>query len=107
MTTIHQGRFESAIKELSALFIEKNTEGALASVSSVDTISNPNKITVFITVLPEEKEEDIMKQLQEKTWTLRKFLGEQIKTRRVAEVEIALDPGRKTRLLIDQLSYND
>jgi len=97
-------RLGNQIKELAAEFILKNFEGNLITVSNIFLPANLKKATIYITVWPEEKEAEIVSNLQKKIKELRYFLGQKIKTRFVPEVEIKLDPGRKTRQVIDQLS---
>ncbi|HXK35176.1 MAG TPA: ribosome-binding factor A [Candidatus Paceibacterota bacterium] len=102
--THRQGRFESLVSSLAAKYIEKNIEGALVTVTNIFLPSDLKKVIIYTSILPEEKESEILALLQEKKEGLRRFLGEEIKTRFVPEVEIEIDPGRKTRELIDQLS---
>jgi ribosome-binding factor A len=103
--TRREERFKSTLEQLVAEYIETNVENGLVTVSALTLSPDLKKATIYITVLPEDKEVEALASLSEKKGDLRRFLGEKLKTRFTPELEIILDPGRKTRELIDQLPW--
>jgi len=102
--TRRQERFQQLLAELAAKYIEKNIEGSLVTVTNAFLPADLKRVTIFITVLPETNENLVLETLREKIKDFRLFLGREITTKFVPQIDIKLDPGKKTRELIAKLT---
>ena len=94
----------SLIKELSAQFLEReNNRTSLITVTSCDTSPDLKKATIFITVLPDEKEHDALDFAKRKRGELRNFLKGKMRTKNIPFLDIRIDQGEKNRQKIDEL----
>jgi len=92
------------IKELSAEFLEReNNRTSLITVTSCSTSPDFKNATVFITVLPDEKEHDALDFAKRKRKELRKFLKKKMKVKIIPFLDIKIDQGEKNRQKIDEL----
>jgi len=97
----------SYITELAAKFIEKESPpNTLVTVTNCDISKKFNYVTIFITVLPENKEIEILKNLEKKVGALRKYISENLRIRAVPALKIQIDFGEKTRQRIEELLKN-
>ncbi len=95
------------VKELGAQFIEReNNRTSLITVTSCNTSPDLKKATLFITVLPENKEHDALEFAKRKRGELREFLKKNMQTKNVPFVDIMIDLGEKNRQRIDELLRN-
>ncbi len=99
-----QGKIANQIKELTAIFLEReNNRTSLVTVTSCNTSPDLKKATIFITVLPNEKEHDALEFAKRKRKDLREFLKKKMRMKVTPFLDIAIDQGEKNRQKIDEL----
>ncbi len=92
------------IKELSAQFLEKeNNRTSLITVTACTVSRDFKKTTVFISVLPSEKEKSALDFVKRKRSELRDYLKKFLKTKNAPFVDVKIDLGEKNRQRIDEL----
>lgn len=92
------------IKELSAQFLEHESNGtSLITVTSCNVSPDLKKATIFITVLPDEKEHDALDFAKRKRGDLRDHIKKNMQTKVIPFIDIELDYGEKNRQKIDEL----
>ena len=97
-------KIANQIKELSAIFLEReNNHTSLITVTSSDLSPDLKNVTIFVTVLPDEKEALALDFLKRKRKELREFLKKQIKIKTIHFIDIKIDEGEKNRRKIDEL----
>lgn len=93
------------IKQLTAEFIEReNNRSSLITVTRADVSADLKNATVYVTVLPEEKEGPAIDFLKRKRREIKDYLKKNLSIARVPFVDIELDLGEKNRQRIDELS---
>jgi ribosome-binding factor A len=97
-------KIANQIKELSAIFLEReNNRTSLITVTSCSTSPDLKKATVFITVLPDEKEILALDFVKRKRKELREFLKKKMQIKIIPFIDIKIDEGEKNRQKIDEL----
>ena len=92
------------IKELGAQFLEReNNRTSLITVTSCNTSPDLKRATLFITVLPDEKEKDALSFVKRRRSDLRDFLKKNIRIKVIPFIDIEIDKGEKNRQKIDEL----
>lgn len=92
------------IKELGAVFLERESNlTSLLTVTSASVSPDLKNATLFITVLPEEKENKALEFAKRKRKDFRAYLRENLKTKNIPFIDIAIDQGEKNRQKIDEL----
>ena len=93
------------IKELAAQFFKREIEsGALVTVTHADASPDLKNASIYITVLPEDKEEETLNQIERSTSELKRYLGEHMKTKFIPAIHVKIDKGEKARQRIEELS---
>lgn len=97
-------KVSNLIKELSATFLEReNNRTSLITVTDCHSSSDLKRATVFITVLPETKENEALLFAKRKRSELRDFIKKNMRTKNIPFLEIEIDRGEKNRQKIDSL----
>ncbi|HEV7424519.1 MAG TPA: ribosome-binding factor A [Candidatus Paceibacterota bacterium] len=92
------------IKELAAQFLAReNNRTSLITVISADCSPDLKRATIFITVLPEEKEKNALEFAKRKRPEFREFLKKNMTTKNIPFIDFAIDLGEKNRQKIDEL----
>lgn len=92
------------VKELSATFLgRENNKTSLVTVTSCNTSPDLKKATIFITVLPADKEKAVLDFAKRKRPELRDFLKKNMQTKMIPFIDIEIDKGEKNRQKIDEL----
>ena len=92
------------IKKLGAIFLEReNNQTSLITVLRADVSPDLHKATLFITVLPESKENNALEFAKRKRSELRNILKKNMKTKVIPFIDFAIDQGEKNRQKIDEL----
>ena len=95
------------IKELGAQFLERESNNtSLITVTSCTVSPDTKRATIFITVLPDEKEAEALEFVKRKRKDLREHLKKNIKIKIIPFVDIQIDRGEKNRQKIDELLRN-
>ena len=100
-------KMANLIKELSAQFLNReNNQTSLITVTACTTSPDLKRATVFITVLPESKENGALGFAKRKRGELREFLKKNLKIKIIPFLDIQIDKGEKNRQKIDELLRN-
>ncbi len=92
------------VKELGAQFLERENNGtSLITVTSCNVSPDLKKATLFITVLPDEKEHDALDFAKRRRGDLRDYLKKNIEIKTIPFIDIEIDRGEKNRQKIDEL----
>lgn len=92
------------IKELSAQFLgRENNRTSLITVTSADCSPDLKHATIFVTVMPEDKEAPAIEFLKRQRKDLREFLKKNIEIKTIPFIDIVIDQGEKNRQKIDEL----
>ncbi|KKP85686.1 MAG: Ribosome-binding factor A [Candidatus Nomurabacteria bacterium GW2011_GWA1_35_8] len=95
------------VKELGAQFLEReNNNTSLITVTSCNVSPDLKRATIFITVLPDEKEKLALAFVKRKRGELRAFLKKNIQIKIIPFIDIQIDQGEKNRQKIDELLRN-
>jgi len=95
------------VKELGAQFLERESNNtSLITVTSCSASPDLKRATIFITVLPDEKEHDALDFVKRKRGELRTYLKKNMKTKNIPFIDIDIDRGEKNRQKIDELLRN-
>lgn len=102
-----QQKVANQIKELSAVFLgRENNRTSLITVTSCNVSPDFKKATIFITVLPNNKEHDALDFSKRKRVEIREFLKKKINLKIIPFLDIRIDEGEKNRQKIDELLRN-
>jgi ribosome-binding factor A len=99
-----QLKVSGELKNIAADFFERESNGASLITVTRCTISRDlNYATIFLSVLPESKEEAAIHFAKRMRPELRAFVKKRIKTRAIPFFEVEIDYGEKNRQHIDDL----
>lgn len=100
-------KLERLIKEISARFLEaESNRTSLITVTNC-TVSDDNKnAIIYITVLPEEKEKIALGFAKRQRGELREKIKKSLNTKVIPYIDIDIDKGEKNRQRIDELLRN-
>ena len=102
--TDRNDKVANAIKELAALFLEReNNRTSLITVISATVSTDLKRATIFITVLPDSKEADALNFVKRQLKDLREFLKKNLPIKIIPFLDVAIDLGEKNRQKIDEL----
>jgi len=100
-------KIANLIKELGASFLGRESNNtSLITVTSCTVSPNMKNSTLFITVLPEDKESNALEFAKRKRGELREFLKKNMQVKVIPFIEIEIDKGEKHRQKIDELLRN-
>ena len=92
------------IKELGAQFLgRENNRTSLITVTSCTVSPDLKRATIFITVLPDEKEGSALDFVKRKRGELREHLKKNIKIKIIPFIDVQIDRGEKNRQKIEEL----
>ena len=95
------------IKELTASFLgRENNQTSLITVTACTTSRDLKRVTIYITVLPEDKEEEALLFARRKRSEIRENLKKVLQIKNIPFIEIEIDQGEKNRQKIDELLRN-
>lgn len=95
------------VKELSAEFLSRVADrSSLINVTRANCSPDLKRATVFITVLPIEREAAALGFALRQRGELREYLKKNLSTKNVPFVDIEIDQGEKNRQKIDDLLRN-
>jgi ribosome-binding factor A len=102
--TGRQEKVANFIKEQVAVFLLKeNNNTSLITVTTATVSPDLKRATIFITVLPESKENLVLEFVKRKRGDMRNFLKKNMTTKNIPFLDVALDLGEKNRQKIDEL----
>lgn len=99
-----QEQVEGQLLQLAGEFIshESNRE-ALITATRADVAPNFSNATIYVTVMPEEKEQDAIHFLMRRGRDFRTFVISKTNMRKTPFFEFKIDEGEKNRRRIDEL----
>ena len=102
--TDRNDKVANAIKELAALFLEReNNRTSLITVISATVSPDLKRATIFITVLPDSKEADALNFVKRQLKDLREFLKKKLPIKIIPFLDVERDLAEKNRQKIDEL----
>jgi ribosome-binding factor A len=104
MSEFRQEKIQNHIRELAALFIEREaTPASLITVTRVLMSPDSKHAKVMISVLPQEKEQAAYGFVRRNLGEMRKYVQERLKINPIPFLEVEIDEGEKNRQKIDEL----
>ncbi len=92
------------IKELGAEFLARESnKTSLITVTACAASPDLKRATLFITVLPESKEAEVLNFAKRRRSDFREFLKKKMQTKSIPFIDIEIDQGEKNRQKIDEL----
>lgn len=102
--TERREQMNNILKELAATFLAReNNNTSLITVTSANVSPDFKRATIFITVMPESKEEAALFFAKRQRGNMRDFLKKNMNIKVIPFVEIEIDKGEKNRQKIDEL----
>ncbi|HEY4525857.1 MAG TPA: ribosome-binding factor A [Candidatus Paceibacterota bacterium] len=93
-----------SIKKLAAEFLgREGNRTSLITVTGASASPDLKRATIFITVLPTEKEAEVLGFVKRRLGDLREFLKEKLPIKTIPFLAVAIDLGEKNRQKIDEL----
>ncbi len=90
--------------QLAAQFFAGETDpSAMMTITDMEITKNFKRATILINVLPENKEEEMLKFARSKIRELREFLKKKVSMRDIPHFEIEVNRGEKNRQLVEKL----
>ena len=97
-------KLATVVKKLAAKFLLREGNGtSLVTVSRATAAPDLKRATVFITVLPEEKEGEALAFAKRKRSEFRDILKKHLKIKNIPFIDFEIDFGEKNRQKIDDL----
>ena len=95
------------IKERAAEFLNQlGNRTSLITVTAAACSPDLKRATVFISVLPENKEQTALEFVRRQLTELRNYLKKSMRTKNVPHLQVQIDQGEKNRQKIDDLLRN-
>jgi len=108
MTSDRQVKIAANIGQLVATFIAaESNRTSLITVTNTTISPDLKKATVFFTVLPTDKEKEVLFFLKRNGKEIRSYLSDRISFKVLPFVEFEVDKGEKSRQHIDKLLRED
>jgi ribosome-binding factor A len=99
------GRMKEIIRDFASRFIERESNRiSLITVTRVEMSPSGKDVTIFISVLPQNKEAGVIDFLKRKRGEFRGFVMETSRLPRVPFFDFVIDEGEKNRQKIDEIS---
>ena len=99
-----QEKVANVLKELTAEFLgRENNKTSLITVTSANVSPDLKRATIFITVLPDSKEEAALEFAKRKRGDLREHVKKNLEIKTIPFIDIQIDRGEKHRQKIDEL----
>lgn len=105
MNDIKEERMREIIRQKASEFLEVESSGnALITVTNVRLIESGQKVVIYFTAFPADKENGVLDFAKRKRTEFRDFLKHETKLFRLPFVDFEIDLGEKNRQKIDMLS---
>src|ERR1700722_5074282 len=104
MPNYREQKMEELVKHLAAEFLLRESSGlSLITVTNSRVFDHFKRVTVFISVLPEDKEDAALDFAQRKRGEFREYVRTRAKMRNVPTMDFEIDIGEKNRQRIDEI----
>ena len=105
--TLRQEKVEELLRQCSANFLEiESNRTSLITVTRCSISPDLKRATVFITVLPTDREHTALDFAKRKRKALREYIKKHLRLKRIPFLDIKIDDGEKNRQRIDELLNN-
>ncbi len=105
MSQYREEKTEELIRHLAAEFLQRESNRtSLVTVTAVHMVDKLGKAIIYISVLPETKEQEAVEFANRQAREFREVLKKRTRLMRLPQVEFAIDYGEKNRQRIDELS---
>lgn len=102
--TQRQEQIKGELQKLAGDFINnESNRDSLVTVTRADVSPNFSAATIYITVMPEEKEKDVIHFLMRRGRDFRTFVIKKTNMKRTPFFDFKIDEGEKNRRRIDEL----
>ncbi len=102
--TERQVKIGLQLRNIAQDFFQKESSGvSLITVTRANISRDLERSTIFITVLPENKEEQALSFARRMRTDLRTEIKNKLRIRKIPNVEIKIDDGEKARQIMDSL----
>lgn len=102
--SLRTDKVNSLLRNIVSSFIGREFKnGAIITVTHVDVINDLKKAKIFISIFPDNKSDEIMKLLQNKSWDLKKYAQPLLKMKFLPEFEFEIDYGEKNRQKLEEI----
>ena len=102
--TERQVKIGLQIRNIAQDFFQKESSGvSLITVTKANISRDLERSTIFITVLPENKEEQALSFAKRMRTDLRTEIKNKLRIRKIPNVEIKIDDGEKARQTMDEV----
>lgn len=96
------------LKHLAAEFFQRELDSSsLVTITKAELSQNKKRVTIFFTVLPEEKELTVLAFFEKQRGALAQYVDDHARIGRMPEIKFSVDTGEKNRQRIDFLTQND
>jgi len=107
MSEYRNEKIKNNIKELAALYIEKEAgPTSLITVTRVVISDDSKRVIIMISVLPREKEKAAYGFIKRNLGELRKHITKNLRINPIPFLDVQIDEGEKNRQKIDDLLIN-
>jgi ribosome-binding factor A len=96
-------KVNSLLRQLTAAYLAKKINSCLLTITRVETSNDLKSAKIFISIFPEDKEKETLKNLEEKTDELQRYVGSQIKMKFLPRLEFEIDKSEKSRQKIEEI----
>ena len=105
MSANRHEKMQEALREVAAEFLGREAgPQSLITVTHVELNDDGTRGTIFISVLPEEREEEALKFANRQRTELSRFFTKRVRGMRLPHIEYMIDSGEKNRRRLDELS---
>lgn len=107
MSSFREEKIANRIKELAAVFIEKEAGvTSMITVTGVIISSDNKRATILVSALPRERENAAYGFIKRNLGELRKYITRNLKINPIPYLDVKIDEGEKNRQKIDELLKN-
>lgn len=99
-------KMESEVLKMAAVFLERESDKtSLITVTKIDLSPDFKNATVYISVLPDKKEQDALNFAKRKMGDFKKYIKDNMRLKIIPFFDVELDMGEKNRQRIEELSH--
>ena len=108
MSSLRQEKIEEVVRRNVATFLARESNrDALVSVTHVEVSPDGKRGTVFISVLPDTKENAALNFTLRKRADMRNYLKTHMKIRAIPFLDVKIDLGEKARQKLDDIKFDN
>ena len=98
-------KLESLYQEIVSKFLlrEASIPGVLFALTKVEISENLNRLTVYISIWPDDKEKNMLEFFEKLKGSLRAHVGDKINPKFIPEIIFKIDDSEKKRMEIERI----